>query len=764
MSPSRIAAIMVMVVAGLLTVVSVAGAQSGTAGYGQQWVRSRPLTMMGLNVAAGNLSAVQYRGAGFNQLLAWGFGAEAVSQVGVAADNFLEWHVHAPYDVVDTTTMDFISDVAAAGGDQMVGWLVYDEPPSNKLVGAGQVAAYIRQQYPDSLVYTNLIGSSTDQYISDVVSLMNPDVLMYDFYPFRADGSTGVNFYNFLMHFRERGLQAGIPYWAFLQSYEDTGLLRLPSESDARMQLFAHLTAGFSGFAYYTYDQVDGITDTSLLAAGNVPSPLYEPVMRAGNEAKALFNKLKSLTSVDVRFVPGMNGGSSNPTPAGLTDWQAGAGGDTRIADVQVDTTTAGADENGLIGFFTDDNGNQYFMLTNLNHGAGLSAASTELDFTVSFDSTTTQVYRLNRTSGQAELLNLSGNTLNITLPGGTGDLFWYPPATATGLEQIYYDGGWRVDPPVGSGTMYNAVAYNPLRTDAQIMYAARKDGGIQEIYKIGGVWYAGAVINPTVVYTDLATSSRAPYANYVMCVREDGGFQELYIDGPNGWQIGNVIDAGTTYTSIVFNDRATWVSLMLYAACSDGGFRLVYSESGQPWTLTSIEYPAIHFADIAYHTSSPFTEGFVGVLEGGGLQEVYYQGGWQVGGVVDPSTGYVSIAAMIDPSITWVRQMFAVALADGGFAQLYESAGSPWTLSGVIRENTIYADLAYNDQASLENVFGAVVPTAASTCEEVWEYGQGLAADLNQDCYVNTSDYAMYLSDWITCNDPEDPECAVTW
>ena len=31
---------------------------------------------------------------------------------------------------------------------------------------------------------------------------------------------------------------------------------------------------------------------------------------------------------------------------------------------------------------------------------------------------------------------------------------------------------------------------------------------------------------------------------------------------------------------------------------------------------------------------------------------------------------------------------------------------------------------------------------------------------DLNQDCYINLKDFAFVATNWLKCNDPEDPTC----
>jgi hypothetical protein len=85
-----------------------------------------------------------------------------------------------------------------------------------------------------------------------------------------------------------------------------------------------------------------------------------------------------------------------------------------------------GSVKDGVIGFFKDDTGRQYFMLTNMYRGPSLSASAAGLSFTITFDSNTNSLWRINRETGAQEQVSLSNHVLGTTLPGGTGDLYTY--------------------------------------------------------------------------------------------------------------------------------------------------------------------------------------------------------------------------------------------------------------------------------------------------------------------------------------------------
>jgi len=67
----------------------------------------------------------------------------------------------------------------------------------------------------------------------------------------------------------------------------------------------------------------------------------------------------------------------------------------------------------GLIGLFTDDSGNHYFLFMNMYRGASAIADQRRLSFTLTFDNSVNQLYRINRVSGLQEVVPLTNHQLN---------------------------------------------------------------------------------------------------------------------------------------------------------------------------------------------------------------------------------------------------------------------------------------------------------------------------------------------------------------
>ena len=416
-----------------------------SSGIANKWVRKHPFTLMGTSIHSSLLDIKEYRGAGFSVLLAW---AETPKQTALAAASHFPWQAHLlPADKGPNTWFQYLvtQSMPHAGGQA---WLVHDEPNRLQMPNIAKAALWLRQKSPHTLVYGNIFPSyasaqllygNTSQphyawstYIDDYLTIIKPDILMYDHYPFETTGGTKKSFFSDLMIARNKAMTANIPYFTFLQSWANAAVnMRLPSESDVRMQAFSHLAAGYSGFAYFIYDYGSG--SNGLLNSKGQPTPLYFIVAKLNAEITKLGRCLRFLTSTDVRFLRGKYKKYvitlKNPVPSGLMTWSNGAGGDPHIIDAGVNSSIPayqGKEKNGLIGFFTDDSKKHYFMLVNLSHAANKTANDTKLALWIQFDHSINSILELDRMTGKTRLVRLQNHRLNVILLGGSGRLYKY--------------------------------------------------------------------------------------------------------------------------------------------------------------------------------------------------------------------------------------------------------------------------------------------------------------------------------------------------
>src|SRR5215213_174142 len=239
------------------------------ANFGQLWVRSHPLTLMGLQQSPQMFDVAEHRAASMTSVLAWWADGNGKQIAAPASAGNLPWHAL----IVDGEgdERDRITDYASVGNG--VGWMLGDEVDGSMFQFYAELNDWLKQNRPNDLVYTNALPTYAgfadySAYLESVVQGMKPDVLMYDHYPFIGN-STRSDYFQNMMLVRGKALGHNLPYWAFMQS-SSLGPYRLPSNSDARMQMFSHLTAGFTGMAFFTFDNEPSFEYASILdTAGN---------------------------------------------------------------------------------------------------------------------------------------------------------------------------------------------------------------------------------------------------------------------------------------------------------------------------------------------------------------------------------------------------------------------------------------------------------------------------------------------------------------
>jgi hypothetical protein len=409
-----------------LFVTASASAQR-PANFGQQWVRTHPFTLMGLQQSPQMFDVAEHRAANMSSVLVWWANGEGKQIAAPASAGNMPWQAL----IVDGEgdERDRITDYASVGNS--VGWMMGDEVDGSQMPFYADLISWVKQNRPDDLVYTNALPTYAGfpdypAYLEQVVQTMKPDILMYDHYPFVESLTRGDYFQN-MMFVRNKALEHNMPYWAFMQS-SALAAYRLPSKSDARMQVFTSLAAGFTGLAYFTFDNEPSFEYASILDSAGNPTSLYPIITNVNKEAGNLGKALRFMTSTDVKYVPGGHFDSSgfvkNPVPAGMTDWTAASDPDDHILAISPAQFGAGLD--GMVGFFRDDNGDEAFMLVNVYHGPSVPDAS-QLTINVRFDDSLQSILELDRLTAQQIVITIPANhQLSLLLPAGTGRLFKY--------------------------------------------------------------------------------------------------------------------------------------------------------------------------------------------------------------------------------------------------------------------------------------------------------------------------------------------------
>ncbi len=482
--------LMIMLRAGSLVLTTVlvacptfAQVADRPADYGKRWVRSHPFTIMGLTQRPGAVQDDRYAQAGLNTMLAW----KRWEKLAVAALRMgIPYHTHLSKGLLggelmrdrrheyETMTADEKASAMEASrpdplGDELRSlmvqlyhnfpgcdaFVVWDEPKRPSMWTAAKVVTWLKQTFPDTLVYSNAYpyGSANGkyfggkwlasdtyqepsipydyaQYLRDLVQIIGSDLVMVDIYPFRlppeGDETEFIHrrYFACLVEARRVGLELNVPYWIFVQTFGKDGYTRTPSESDLRMQVFASLAFGFTGITYFTYDHV---YDGALLQGEDEhqSTPLYYDAGRVSVEIANLGQTLRFLTSTEVRLILGRHEAAGrtvpNVPPLGVTVYER----DKPIGPIlNLSLSEDGPRRNALIGLFEDDEGGTYFMVTNLHRGEGIAAGDARQTGTITVDPAVKRLTRLSRETGAVEELHLQNHRLTVTLPAGTGDLY----------------------------------------------------------------------------------------------------------------------------------------------------------------------------------------------------------------------------------------------------------------------------------------------------------------------------------------------------
>lgn len=249
------ATIALLVLASFVESAASAAENGRPQDFGRRWVRSHPLTVMGLVIRPNPFDAEVYRGAGMNALLAWKI-KEGLLEKAVA--DKLPWFGHdirkpADNQPGDPVTPEIRARIKAAcrkyPGCQ--GWIFWDEPAPVHFDVMGKHAEWFRRTFPRALVFSNLycnkperattFGVEYDDYLDRYLDAVKPDILMMDVYPYKIPPEETVDqmlhevYFASLESNRRAALHAGIPYWTFVQSMELGNWAYYPSESDLRM-------------------------------------------------------------------------------------------------------------------------------------------------------------------------------------------------------------------------------------------------------------------------------------------------------------------------------------------------------------------------------------------------------------------------------------------------------------------------------------------------------------------------------------------------
>jgi hypothetical protein len=418
------------------------------AGFGKDWVRNHNFTVTSIVLLSDHLD--MYVGTGFNVLLGWRHRGDIFAY---ADDNNLPWFINAVYPIdVETLSCPEIVNSILIDWEETTeiitnyegceGLFFWDEPKPNEIEYLRNVVQLSKAVYPEKLVYTNMNPYNTyDQihydYSDHVTDVINTgvDVISADAYPyFDSETDTrnfiNIRFFSTLDSLRNRATAADIPYWFFLQT-SDQEDYRLPSQSDLRFSMFAPLAYGFTGLQSFMYWHPES---NNILRADGTPGTLQDLKHYAEDAISEVANFGRTLRFLHNKLVRYIKSQPSNILPRGTIEFE-GSPSNPVGGMSNIEILTIGIDNNGLIGFFEDDNNHNYLMIVNVKRAAGKSAWDTRLDFRITLQPWITSLYKMNRDTGQIENVPIINNQATITVLGGTGEFFKINSPSFVGVQ-----------------------------------------------------------------------------------------------------------------------------------------------------------------------------------------------------------------------------------------------------------------------------------------------------------------------------------------
>ena len=335
----------------------------------------------------------------------------------------------------------------------------------------------LQTKYPQVMVHTTQSGGHPAADIRNYMQQIQPDLLMFDTYPFNGNllGGSPKLFYEHIETYRKLGLEGvdgtgnqPIPVGTYLQTFTYPGVNNhAVSDSESRLNNFAAWAFGCKLVNSYIYEKNPFSSDEQPVmftgAGTGSPTALFNQIAETNRQSANLGPALVRLISTDVRMVMGQHKGGfmnqfdvPNPQPNGVPQWTTATSTVPFLTGVTAQNL--GSFNGGLRGdvivagfkpldaSFTNagHDSDAYFMIVNGLSDENGTAAATQQRIRLDFDFGTSGIdslLRLSRLTGQVEdvpLIYAGGSlySLDVILDGGTGDLFKFD------------DGGQFVVPP----------------------------------------------------------------------------------------------------------------------------------------------------------------------------------------------------------------------------------------------------------------------------------------------------------------------------
>ncbi len=326
--------------------------------------------------------------------------------------------------------ISFLKDIPG-----MHAYYLKDERSAVDFPNLGRIAEYIREIDDTKILYANLfptyasneqLGTTGDtetayrEHLQLFIEHVNPDILSYDHYHFKADGTDGDQYFLNLALVREAAIGAGIPFMKVVQACiwdEGWGVReRVPNEHELRWLAYTILAYGSQGISYFVYYS-ENYRDTleeehglfgddagQLINRDGSPTSLYYAVQDINPQFFAIASQLQRRRSLGAYHVGEIPWGASElPTdPPFYLDFSAGGTSDM-------------PDTGMLLGYFgnpANPDDPTHVLVVNLDYENEITTEIVGPAPLAEFD------------TGSGEWTPVGDSSQIVTLPPGGGKLF----------------------------------------------------------------------------------------------------------------------------------------------------------------------------------------------------------------------------------------------------------------------------------------------------------------------------------------------------
>ncbi|WP_053202524.1 hypothetical protein [Jiangella muralis] len=328
----------------------------------------------------------------------------AVASATLSSQPATNWPGFALNATVTPGTSYYLELTHNGGGNDSVGW-VTRSLAGKKWYGV-ETGAYVNGAPVGAdfwfTVNQSIEPFSYDDYVYRWAST-EPDVLVFDHYPFPPSGTTvNAGYFSNLEVIRDQSRAAAVDFWSYLQSVGITGMLRAPSQNDMRYQVYTNLAYRAKGLIYFTYWKPPFAEFfQSLVNTDGTPNPSYGWAQQLNAEVLALGGVLQRLDA-DAVYHTGTS------LPAGTTALPA-----------SFDWQPTDATKPAVISHLADATGKEYVFVVNRDNTTGRTV-------TFDIDATIVNVEEISKSTGLpvGAGFDAVNHTLAVTLAPGEGRLF----------------------------------------------------------------------------------------------------------------------------------------------------------------------------------------------------------------------------------------------------------------------------------------------------------------------------------------------------